>query len=530
MVDSDDTDLSDANNSDIAGIGDRTRFIYDGFNRQTSTIDSVGNQTVSQYDPASNVIRTSSFGPVGGISPIDDGPDELPGPVSINGVIQTDNLVNANLLAAVEMLHEELNRTYQTDQVLFVNTIDTVREPEVDDGPLTPDDDQPIPGIADIDIIGRVTNRTEYDRNSRLTFTVEDDEDPNTSENEGTSRIDYDGAGRQIKTTDAEGNTVEFAYDDNNNLIETKETDVAQIAGIDDEVFLTTYFYDSLNRLQRTVDNIGQTMFYRYDSRDNLVAMADAQGPVTGATIDRRVFAEGVLTVNAINDFGNVTRYFYDGISRQTREEQILTASGEGDGFNVGATIEGIKILANGNSTAATDNTLTDSTQMFAVDEFVNRTIIIVNGTGAGQSRTITANTADTFTVAEVWDEIPDETSEYEIAPIPLPDQSQGGDDGFIRTGYVYDDNSLLSALLDDQGNITLYLYDNLNRQVTETKGLVVTSPFNETFILGDRLVVTPTAATINDPDFIPEEKIQLQIDGAKDDIDSDRPSLPTFS
>ena len=168
-----------------------------------------------------------------------------------------------------------------------------------------------------------------------------------------------------------------------------------------------------------------------------------------GETIERRAFSGGALTVNDINNFGNVTRYFYDGINRRVREEQVLTASGEGDGINIGATLEGVKTTT------------------------------------------------------------------------PTPDPEQGGGDGIIRNGYVYDDNSLLSALLDDQGNITLYLYDNLNRQVAETKGLVRTSPFTKEFILGDRHIITPTAATINDPDIISDEKIQKQLDKAKSRIDA---------
>jgi RHS repeat-associated protein len=293
-----------------------------------------------------------------------------------------------------------------------------------------------------------------------------------------------------------------------------------RFSGIAYEIFLTTYFYDSLNRLQETVDNLGQRMVYRYDSRDNLVAMADAQGPVTGSSISRRAFPDGATTVNTTNEFGNVTRYFYDGISRQVREEQILTASGEGDGINPGATIEGIKILVSGTATRGRRRKLIDNSKPFERNALVGHTLSIVGGTGAGQSRLIVRNTRKAIRVSEPWSIIPDETSVYEVSPVPVPDESQGGGDGFIRTGYVYDDNSLLSALIDDQGNITLYLYDNLNRQVTETKGLVVTSPFDESFILGDRRVVTPTAATINDPDFIHEEKIQLQIDGAKDGID----------
>ena len=422
VVDSDDTDLSPDNNGKIANTdaeGDITLFVFDGFDRQVAVIDAVGNETRFEYDPASNVVEERRFGPIGGPSPTDN--------------FGTDNV----LLSRMLYLHDELNRKFQEDHVLFVSEgVSTVRPVDIKDSTLTPDDD-------------KVTMRYEYDRKSRQTFRIEDDENQLTPENEGTFRTDYDGADRQIMTLDPEGNTVEFAYDDNNNLIETRETDVPQVAGVEYEIFLTTYFYDSLNRLQRTVDNIGQAMFYRYDSRDNLVAMADAQGPLIGETIDRRAFSGGALTVNDINEFGNVTRYFYDGINRQVREERILTASGEGDGDNIGATLEGIKTTT------------------------------------------------------------------------PTPDPDQGGGDGIIRTGYVYDDNSLLSALLDDQGNITLYLYDNLNRQVAETKGLVRTSPFTKEFILGDRQIITPTAATINDPDIIPDEKIQKQLDKAKEHIDA---------
>ncbi|HAC66219.1 MAG TPA: hypothetical protein DCF68_22465 [Cyanothece sp. UBA12306] len=496
MVDSDDTDLSVANNSTIAGIGDVTTYVYDGYNRRVATIDAVGNRTEVEYNPVGNVVAQRVFGPIGGASPIDN--------------LGTNNV----LLSEMVYLHDELNRTYQQDYSLFVaNGVTTVRTPEIIDGSLTPGDN-------------KVTTRFEYDRNSRQTFMIEDDED--------TFRTDYDGADRVIQTIDPVGNTVEYAYDDNSNLIETKETDVSQVAGVADQVFLTTSFYDSLNRLQQTVNNIGQATFYRYDSRNNLVAIADSQGPVTGETINRRGgFTEGALTVNAINDFGNVTRYFYDGISRQTRQEVILTELPE--------EFEG---TSSGGNTATT---LNDASQSFEPDALVGQIVVITDGTGKSQIREIVSNTATQVEISEAWDTLPDNTSTYFIgggsskgdgihigaslegvkddpgAPesfTPTPDPSQGGGDGIIRTGYTYDDNSLLSALLDDQGNITLYLYDNLNRNVTETKGLVTTSPFTEDFILGDRRVVTPTAATINDPLFIPESQIQTQLDEAKARID----------
>ena len=234
VVDAADTDGSTANNSDLGGDGDRTRYLYDGFDRRTSVVDSVGNQTVTQYDPAGNVIRELRFGPVGGPSPTTDGPDVLLIPVSSGGVIQVNNLVNDNLLEATEYVYDEAGRLFQTDRVLFVNTIAIVRTPDVADGAsdigkgdLTTNDDQELPGISGIDIIGRVSSRTEYDRASRTMFMVEDDED--------TYRTFFDGASRVIKTLDPEGNVIETAYDDNDNVIETRETDVSQVIGVADE-------------------------------------------------------------------------------------------------------------------------------------------------------------------------------------------------------------------------------------------------------------------------------------------------------
>ncbi len=115
-------------------VGDRTRMIYDGLDRLTSIVDSVGNQAVRQYDPAGRVIRRMSFGPVGGASPLADGKAALDAPVSSVGVIQSSNLVTNNLLSATGFLLDELGRTFQVDDVLFVNTISTLRTPDVADG------------------------------------------------------------------------------------------------------------------------------------------------------------------------------------------------------------------------------------------------------------------------------------------------------------------------------------------------------------------------------------------------------------
>lgn len=445
LVNGDDTDLSAANNDPALGPGDRTRYIYDGFDRLTSTVDSVGNQTVYQYDPDGNVIRVSQFGPVGGPSPTSDGPASLPQPVSSMGTIQSANLVNPNLLASTEMSYDELGRQIQTSRVLFVNTTPTVRTPDVAEGGsdvglgnLTPGQTQAIPGVAGVTILGRVSDRTEYDRDSRVRYQVQDDL--------STTSTLYDGLGRVIRTADPVGNTVEAAYDADGNVIETRETDVSQRPGVASESYLTTNYFDSLNRLQTTVDNLGHTTSYRYDSRDNLVAQADADGP-PGPTVTRRWFSNGVLTSNVTNGYGNVTRYYYDGLNRQVRQEQVLTATGQGDGVHVGASVYGVK------------------------DD---------------------ASAPESFA--------------------PTADPAQGGGDGLIRSGFTYDRDSLTSSAIDDQGNVTVYLYDNLNRRVTETGGLTVGSALTNASILGLRVVPTPTAATVNNPAVIPSAQIDTQL------------------
>lgn len=460
VVDGTDKDRSAANNSKRGGSGDRTRAIYDGFDRRTSVVDSVGNQTVYQYDPAGEVVRVSHFGSVGGPSPTSDGPDMLPMPVSSGGVIQTGNLVNSNLLEATESGYDELNRVFQTATALFVNTIPTARPPNVADGAtdigkgnITPRDNQAIPGVGGITIIGRVSKRTEYDRKSRGTFTVEDDGD--------TSRTLYDGADRVIKTVDPEGNIVETAYDDDNNVIETRETDVSQISGVSNEVFLTTNFYDSLNRLQRRVDNIGQTFDYRYDSRNNLVAMADAQGPA-GPNISRRAFSGGARTKNTTNGFGNVTRYSYDGIDRKTREDVILTASGQGDGANIGADLFGVKT-----ATPTPDTSQGGGDGLISIRYDWDKNSLQTSLTDDNGNQTQYA-----------YDNLNRRLTETKGNCVP-PRLAEGCDRPTTIT-YQYDPDDNIVRLTDENGSTTECKFDGINRRtsctITRGPGVVGTT------------------------------------------------------
>ena len=93
------------------------------------------------------------------------------------------------------------------------------------------------------------------------------------------------------------------------------------------------------------------------------------------------------------------------------------------------------RTFATGTATSATATTLVQTGKTWAASQWINSQVRITAGTGAGQIRTITANTADTLTVA-TWTTTPDATSQYAIE----------GNDNFL---YLLGNNA-----------ITLYRYD----------------------------------------------------------------------
>ncbi len=483
-VDADDTDGDPSNNSDIAGVGDVSRYTYDGFDRTRTVTDALGNSATYFYDPAGNVVRTISNG-----DPIDD--------VVGDGENST--------LAVSESIHDSLSRVIATHSVLFETPdVSTVRTPILTDGP---DMDDLAPYLADadadtadvpdalpgLDVIGRITSIAEYDRASRTTFSVEDDLD--------ADRSDYDGVSRTIKSTDSTlsngfdfgafdpddmaGNTAQQAYDDNSNVIEMLETDVTSIPDVDSEQFRTTYLYDSLDRLQTIADNLGQTHDSRYDSRSNLVASADAQGPVSGRTINRRgLGSDEAVTVN---DFGNVARYFYDGLSRTSETQYILTALTEGDGEHIGASLQGIKDVGGAADIPTPDldqsedglidtyQAWDDNSQLLAqrdddgnttayVYDNQNRMICEVRGLGH-PDYTFTAFAAITCpTTGLVGD-----TGSFNVAlrngPPPAMDPPIDTEPDGTDINFTFDPDSNVILILDEAGNKFNCTFDALNRK-----------------------------------------------------------------
>ncbi|BCO31669.1 hypothetical protein TspCOW1_17720 [Thiohalobacter sp. COW1] len=92
----------------------------------------------------------------------------------------------------------------------------------------------------------------------------------------GSMANSYDGAGRLIASTDANGHSVGYAYDAAGNLTELTYPDGRTVS----------YGYDALNRLRTVTDWAGRTTEYVYDPAGRLVLQLNANGSVVNYHYD----------------------------------------------------------------------------------------------------------------------------------------------------------------------------------------------------------------------------------------------------
>ncbi|MBI4470144.1 MAG: hypothetical protein HY650_12565, partial [Acidobacteria bacterium] len=314
------TELVDAADNTGDGQPEVTSYLHDGFDRWVSTIDAVGNQAFTNFDPVGNRVRESRFGPVSGPSPTDNQAATFTQPLTLSNIGQP-------LLNQAESKYDEGNRVFEIHNRLFDyqgQGVSYGRAPHLTDGPLGGADD------------GVVVTRYEYDRKNRQTFLIQDDLD--------TTETLYDGVDRVIEQIDPEQNRMKYAYDDKNNVVQviqheiTPREDVRAGKAPDlKETFTTINVFDSLDRLIRATSNVGQTRRHSYDSRDNLILTSDAQQSSNAADLIADPLGlfppetrdPGLATT--INRSGNTMSYLYDGLNRRIAEVRSLRRDGQGN-------------------------------------------------------------------------------------------------------------------------------------------------------------------------------------------------------
>jgi hypothetical protein len=148
-----------------------------------------------------------------------------------------------------------------------------------------------------------------------------------------------------------------------------------------------------------------------------VITVATQASAFSASTVYRLLTPRWYLLTGGTLAAGSFRVYDYATNTYTTLAQAGLAATLGTDGKLVAtpSIVDGdFKQFATGTATSATATTLTQTGKTWTVSQWINSQVRITGGTGAGQIRTITANTADTLTVA-TWTTTPDATSVYAI-------------------------------------------------------------------------------------------------------------------
>jgi RHS repeat-associated protein len=156
----------------------------------------------------------------------------------------------------------------------------------------------------------------------RASTTTRGEGPPATNRNGKTTTYVYDELGRLTKTIAPDLATTESRYDEAGSLIES----------IDARLKSTHFVYDSAGRRTKVIDALGHETLFLYDAAGNQVAITDPKGNTTsfvydaGGRLIRTVFPDGTQTATGYDGLGQrtsetdqaglATRFAYDALGR----------------------------------------------------------------------------------------------------------------------------------------------------------------------------------------------------------------------
>lgn len=245
----------------------------------------------------------------------------------------------------------------------------------------------------------------------------------------------YDGFGNVLTRQDALGQTAIFRYDEKNNLIYQKDESGAE----------TILEYDSRNNLIHIQDAEGGDTFMTYDERGLIATLQDANAHITRFSYD------GQGNLQTMTDALNyVTTFKYDAVGRQTA---MIDANGHGVYFEYDR---------NDRVTTITD--ANDKTTVFAYDPVGNLASVTDR---RGNTTRYTYNENDSLVqITDPRGSVARYT--YDAMYHRLSYENWRG---FVAR-YEYDPVYNLSKVIDAKGAVTRFGYDADNNLITITDAL----------------------------------------------------------
>lgn len=335
-----------------------------------------------------------------------------------------------------------------------------------------------------------------------------------TSALNNENKVHIDGSGRRIKTFDAAGNFTEFKYDNNSNLVYSKDAnDVEKFCDFDDldrDILCKDTVenalgvsrqkvYDLNNNLIRAIDAKGSSNLYSFDERnrktnhwDRLVTNGFTESLLPAVADSTRYFYDANSNVNKITDVqGNDTVYVFDerNLNTQITYEDTGVTSCSYDALNrkdvstdqLGDTVTYNYDLASrmtsreyhltGNTLESTDTvTYDDASRVLTAHKgrYNNTCTYSYDEIGRKKTETTTVN-GDSYTVTyDMYD------SDNRIEAIYYPTGTDVQNNNLTNRNKLvqsYTNRNQLEALDFNSSNIITSTYDDGMRESTRTFG-----------------------------------------------------------
>ena len=307
------------------------------------------------------------------------------------------------------------------------------------------------------------TTRFAYDSLQRLASITNSD---NT-----TKTFTYDAIGRKLTETNENGNTTSYEY----NALH-KVTKVTQPLDV-----ITQTEYNAVGMPVKVTDPNGNATVFEYDALHRLVKKTQYSGETAmgvtayeyGANSGSNLFStDGFKPVKVTNTRGYVSEFTYDALYRLTKSDEEYAKTDDDTATYIG---DGVKTTSFtydifGNKTSETDdNGYTTTFEYNALDKLLKTTF------ADNSSKTATYSPSGLLLMEK------DETGattkyEYDLSgrlikktyPVAYDYDTQS--DASPSEGFAYDAADNLIAHTDPRGNVTNYTYNTRNRLIREEK------------------------------------------------------------
>lgn len=273
--------------------GHTTSYQYDAEGNRTAVIDHLGHTTRYEYEPVFNNVTRITY-PNGSVTEYQYDADG-------NRIQEIRDVGGLDLLT---------NWTYDTNGNVLTQEVRNV-DPRRVEVQVT---------SYEYDAFGNQTKMTDPEGNvTRYEYDAVGNRTKMTDGNGHATSYAYDGLDRLKIETDTLGFTTQYTYDARGNRIEVKK----QVTMAPDTFQITRYQYDLRNRLvQETRITPAAPLLtkYTYDGNDNRISVTDPRGKVTTFAYD----SQNRLTL--VKDArGNTTQTLYDGVGNRIR---VIDANG----------------------------------------------------------------------------------------------------------------------------------------------------------------------------------------------------------